>query len=641
MEKTIAIVRLWPGLANAELENTHRIKRAAEELGISVIEVDKNGYYIEDPTRELRHGEVDFVIHLHFETPKTYDAFSYVALWNPLRFFVDWGYERFSKNLISHDGFLSCGSEWADDHVRRLLWARHRPAEESFASFNHTVSSPLYSPVLLGSPKVFYAGINWERLASKGRHDTVFRLLDGENILRIYGPESVRGVKVWKGFKSYCGAIPFDGHSLIDEIAKCGVSLVLSSDAHAQSGLMSNRLFESLAAGAVVISDDNPFARRNFGSTLLYIDYDTKAQHVADQIRRHWTWVASNPDQALELAKAAQQIFLDKYGLKAQLANIVESHKDRMEWVRNNVLSSGEKVRVTVVVPLFDVSVTKLDTVKENLLAQSYNPDKVLFLVDKKASEQAIGMVSGFVEAFAAGVEVIRCDLFYRGRRNAMGNIVASLDPKEGPVIVMGEGERWFHDHLSSLVRPFEDDENCLVSRSDYILQHWDAQGNEFRDFFVARTRPPHSFEYGTHLFKGSIVSRNQIFFKYLDGRYFMQALDRIGHDGVRLSDRMTYMRDISVLDKVGGVVDEAVQRNVWDECQRAFPIAHMQEVSQDQTYGTLVASYEYLSEGEKQFLSVMTLKNIPLPRPLRVLFLLLYRLITFPWSLRRRSKAR
>ena len=60
-----------------------------------------DGSLLDAPTVRVSLENVDFVLHLHYDTPKLYDAFSFVALWNPLRFYHEWGYERTSRNLHS------------------------------------------------------------------------------------------------------------------------------------------------------------------------------------------------------------------------------------------------------------------------------------------------------------------------------------------------------------------------------------------------------------------------------------------------------------------------------------------------------------------------------------------------------------
>ena len=82
-------------------------------MGLECIVMDPEGVRLDCPEKRVTGRDVDFVISLHFETPKAYDVFSFVALWNPLRFFKDYGYRHYSKNLLTHDDFLSCSSTWA------------------------------------------------------------------------------------------------------------------------------------------------------------------------------------------------------------------------------------------------------------------------------------------------------------------------------------------------------------------------------------------------------------------------------------------------------------------------------------------------------------------------------------------------
>ena len=73
-----------------------------------------------------------------------------------------------------------------------------------------------------------YCGINWEKLTGKkGRFDELLKKLDENNLISIYGPEIFHGIRPWEGYRNYKGEIPFDGISMIKEIAKCGIALVI------------------------------------------------------------------------------------------------------------------------------------------------------------------------------------------------------------------------------------------------------------------------------------------------------------------------------------------------------------------------------------------------------------------------------
>src|SRR5579883_1069105 len=353
-----AVIKLWPNLKTAEDECIARLKNTAKCLGLECLEVDSFARLLAYPHTQLTQADVDFVLNLHFETPKRYDIFSFVALWNPLQFFHDWGYRRFTRHLLTHDDFLSCGSRWADDHIRRHL-ATDPMREPPQLHLYHSLSEPILPPTT-GESKLFYAGINWERISNKPqRNGKLLSLLDKTGDLQIYGPKLFQGVEVWAGYKSYHGPVPFDGASMVRLIHKAGVSLVLSSEAHRESELMSSRLFESLAAGAVIICDDNPFARRHFGKALLYIDTSLDPQETYDQIQSHLIWIRSEPEQSKELARAAQEIFRKNFSLDGCLQKIyaeLPARKERLEILRSPIVRD-EKLSVIFLIPEFHPNV--------------------------------------------------------------------------------------------------------------------------------------------------------------------------------------------------------------------------------------------------------------------------------------------
>ena len=265
-----AVVKLWPEIKTAEDECIARLKIAAASLDLECIEIHADGRFLDAPDRFITKEDVDFVLHLHYDTPKIYDVFSFVALWNPIQFYHEWGYSRTSRNLLTHDDFLSCSSPAADDHVGRLIRrsVTHLPP---FFNLYHSIADIVHPPSL-GDHKLLYTGINWEALGrGKSRHQELLKRLDKTGLLRIFGPTIFQGVRVWKGYNSYVREIPFDGISMLDEIAKAGIVLVLSSPAHKQSELMSSRLFDMSLPGHA-ISDENNFAKKFFGDPRIHSD---------------------------------------------------------------------------------------------------------------------------------------------------------------------------------------------------------------------------------------------------------------------------------------------------------------------------------------------------------------------------------
>lgn len=388
-----AIVKLWPELKTAEDECIARIKLAAAAIGVDCVEINFEGRPIADPSRVLTKSDVDFVIHLHYDTPKAYDIFSFVALWNPVAFYSEWGYQRTSRNLISHDDFLSCSSVAADDHVTRLI--RHSKTHlPALFKLYHSTPALARTPSL-GAGKLFYVGINWEAVSGgKSRHQNVLRQLDATGIMRIYGPREFLNVNVWAGYQSYVDEIPFDGVSMIDKIAEAGISLVFSSAAHKQSALMSNRLFESIAAGALVICDENPFAKKFFGDCLLYVDSRATTDEICSEIRRHVTWANTHRDEALAMIAEAQRRFQEQFALIKNLTDLYDGLPERKraldQLAVSGVVAERHVVGVYLLTPKLERSVVERHI--ENANSQTAAEAVFTLVVDKIALESGAGL---------------------------------------------------------------------------------------------------------------------------------------------------------------------------------------------------------------------------------------------------------
>ncbi len=460
MKGRFAVVKLWPNLKAAEDENIARLKITASRMGLKCIEITPEGEIIGGRGFFISSENCDFVIHLHFETPKIYDVFSFVALWNPVKFYHDWGYERFSKHLLTHDDFLSCSSTWADDHVRRLISGDHIHLPPKFTLY-HSLSEPVFQP-LLGGLKLFYAGINWERLGKgRSRHQELLDLLDKTGDLRIYGPKTFQGVDVWAGYDSYQKEIPFDGISMIREIAKCGASLVLSSDAHKQSELMSNRLFESLAAGALIICDENPFARKYFGDSILYIDTRDRAEKQYEKVVEHLAWANSNPESANEMAVTAQNIFLEIFSLDRSIAEIYRGFSSRKNELESRIFPVEAKNPLVRIFCLVDKCERELICDQINALSvQSYKKFSVTFVVEPNVLNEFRGAIDEVAEGAGFEYEYFSSS-FFEGelgeiKRNlSIGKILQDcIDNLRGEnyCLFLAPNERMLSGHLKVLV---------------------------------------------------------------------------------------------------------------------------------------------------------------------------------------------
>ncbi|WP_394789274.1 glycosyltransferase family 1 protein [Rhodoferax sp.] len=525
-----AIVKLWPDIKTAEDECIARLKMAASALNIECIEIHADGSFLSDPKVKVSKSNVDFVIHLHYDTPKRYDAFSFVALWNPLKFYHEWGYARTSRNLTSHDDFISCSSQAADDHVARMIRtsATHLPA-----NFHLYHSTPdVIHPPSIGEGKLFYAGINWEAInGGKSRHQEVLKRFDKTGLLRIYGPTVFQGVKVWAGYDSYIKEVPFDGISMIHEISKAGIALVLSSQAHKESELMSNRLFESIAAGALVICDENPFAKNFFGESLLYIDSRCSVEQIFLDITCHLQWVQSYPDLALEKIAKAQGIFRDRFTLIRNLGDLyggLSQRKQQLRDCQNPSSAPWIQVRLNLLMPQYSAKVLRAHL--ESVCVQEYPYFSPVLVVDSLDFVKYRSEIMAALASSKVAIELVEIDFVKSGirpdirLRTRLGAIIQNLlktNTSADAFMVVAPNETLFSNHLAVLCGALQRDPGVNCAATAAVLIDGDTPVHavhELIDFGHVNHSGPCG--YGRFIFRLAAIPRDiDIALPYLDGR--------------------------------------------------------------------------------------------------------------------------
>lgn len=523
-----AVVKLWPGIKTAEDECIARLKIAAAALGLECIEIHADGRFPEEPDKIVVKTDVDFVLHLHYDTPKFYDAFSFVALWNPVQFYHEWGYSRTSRNLLTHDDFLSCSSPAADDHVGRLIRkaATHLPP---FFNLYHSIADIVHPPAL-GEHKLFYAGINWEALRKGGsRHQELLKRLDKTGNLRIFGPTLFQGVKVWDGYDSYVREIPFDGISMINEISKSGIALVLSSQAHKESQLMSNRLFESVAAGALVICDENNFARKFFGESLLYIDSRCSVEEIFDAIENHLAWAKRNPEEALKMVAKAQDIFREKFALQKNLSDLYQGFSNRkLELIKRQRPEADVRINVRLYLLLPAYSEDILNAHIAGVAAQEYENFSPVLIIDTTEAGKYRSNIKNTLAKSPVPIDVLEIDFLAYGlnkeikTRRRIGEVIAEvleLTSQADAVVFVAPNEKIFSNHLQvlagSLVR--NPGANCAAAAA--ILKHPDQPVHGIHERIDFRVfNPVYPIGYARFIFRASAFPEDlNLALPYLD----------------------------------------------------------------------------------------------------------------------------
>ena len=316
----IAIHNLYFGEFVAEAELSRRICAAATNLGWEAIEVGSS--------TQINQVKPDFVLSLHFRTPKLTEYPTYGCMWNPPS--VIESDLAFIKNILTYDGYLS-SSGTVDAWLHHLLYGR---SKQSFTiPFYTSCNHALYRPPNLENPHLVYLGTNWDG----PRFKPLFEALDPQEFMEVYGQELA-----WAYLQnSYRGTLPFDGISVLNTLNQAGVGLCLHTPQHCAAEVPSMRIFEIVASGAIALCEPHPFITANFADSVLYIDPDLSPTEKAHQIAQQIEWIRHHPEPALAMSQAAHQIFLERFTLENLLLGILPHHQALIQQKGFVVNSSG------------------------------------------------------------------------------------------------------------------------------------------------------------------------------------------------------------------------------------------------------------------------------------------------------------
>lgn len=485
---TIAVPLTWPDIKNAEYEVIKRFCIAAENIGSRIIVTNNNGYPVwasddspVDDTRPLGRNDVDFVLSLHFESPRLTDVYSYYAIWQPVSFYFDFGYETSVEKVMTHNDALSCSSDLADAHVRSLMGSARPETPDQFPYLFHSPPEPYYAPKITDEARLFYIGINWERLGStKGRHHELLRLLDEHDLIDIYGPRVFLGKRPWEGFDTYRGEIPFDGTSVVRALAGSGICLAMSSGPHQQSGVMSNRLFEGLAAGAAVIANPHAIIDKYFADVVYEIDDTVSDEEIFFQVKGIIEDIRRDPDAANERARIGQERLRELFSLEKSLQALINQHDGREKAYLKANTAAG-KSEITVVFPYRGHRQSEAARVIDDLAEQSGIKLHLVFVCDASfAAGAGKALIDGLKGKFAS-TKVIT-DVFGSSSVAATTGqaLVAALPHiKTDHMAMVRTGERFFSEHFSALSRRLMDDPDAQVAASGKLEETYEGTARE------------------------------------------------------------------------------------------------------------------------------------------------------------------
>ena len=580
MTNAFAIIHTWPDLRNAEYEVLQRLLMASQRVGVSAVVIDDNAKVLwASPELALTEGSqlpddsVEFVLSLHFLSPRVVDVYSYITLWQPIDFYHQFGYQKSIDCVTSHNDLISCDSDLADHHGMNLFVGVGRAPIEPLPKMFHMLPEPFLAPKISKDSRLFYIGINWERLGrEKGRfHDTLVTL-DRKGLIDIYGPEQVHGTPVWDGFSAYRGEIPFDGVSIKNAINQSGICLALSSASHKHAGIMSNRLFEGLAGGAAIIATPNPIIDKYFKSVVYHVD-DTRGEAIlGQQIIEAMRMIHADPAEATRRATEGQRILREFCSLEDSIRTLFADNKARIAHHEANFLAEAE---ISVVIVYKGENISQLGKYLRQFERQKKVSVHLFIICSEQFAERHRLDTSQLCANSIRSVSLYPINLDPssvvfdgpRATRDRTGptilKILAAVKTSYFAFACMDEVV--FTDHYATVVKAIIDTPTSMAGCSGMIIKSLGADRVEKRTFHSARFVELDSIvlvhglnQVGRFVFRSDLLSaRCQHLIPLLDGEehsYF--RLSALLAGPLAQSNYATYMLDESAANEVGRPVE-------------------------------------------------------------------------------------
>jgi len=288
-----------------------RIKIAGEKLGWTVYLDENEGCQLQ------KIEQLDWVICL-----LTNNKYFHPGCSNYLTVFHPFSYLDEERKLLpfgeKYDGYLLTIND--RDTIENSLQQKNK--EFHFIPFYPSVYGVPYREVVLNNLVTMIPA--WSNRLHQVKFKKLYKLLSESGIAKFYGVKKIEDISD----DSYMGPIPFDGVSVINILQRHGIVLIMHSNIHNEEQIPSGRIFEAAAASTVIISDENPFVKKHFGDSVFYIDTSLTARTIYDQIQGHLDVIFREPNKALEMAKAAHQIFMDNFEMSDQLLKLEAMHRE-------------------------------------------------------------------------------------------------------------------------------------------------------------------------------------------------------------------------------------------------------------------------------------------------------------------------
>ena len=593
VQYSLAIIYPWVGADTPEKEFILRLQIAADKLKLGLNIINDQGYLLNDDfkltNKKISEDDLDIVIATHYLDQKLLDAFYYYTLWAPPGYLIQkYNYSEITSNFLNYDDYLIESDQFAFSHLQSILLNSNYQLN-NYSALPPSVPSQLSLEPIKNPKYIHYCGTNWDlNIHSKGsRHQGLFKMLDEASFMKFFGPEkhSQTGTQLWQGFNSYKGYIPFDGRSMLEEINKCGIALCFSSKEHRQSGLVSCRLYEACAAGAVIISDDNPFIQKHFKEAALFVDYDENDLDSAyKQIIEKYNWIQHNPTQAREMALKAQQIFQNKFCLTKLLKNIVEKHQSRIKKVDSYC---SHKVNDETVDVFYFFNHPQCSSEEERILAN---------IVSNIKKQNFRNMNLRITCNFHLSPEIDKClqklnfnNYFiqekevYKNKKRVLSSGFAFhefMNESNADYFIISSGkETWFSNHISQLKRSLEDSPDSHISYSSVIYQFEESKSR--LTCYSSKLKIEDIYNLNSFYNSGQLLMKNSVK-DYLPD-YVFKFIDNNEHDLLSLFSMLKLKKEILFTKKntlvTPKLLNKKNQEMYTELCQKNYQKKFIQDL--------------------------------------------------------------
>jgi phosphoglycerol transferase len=426
----IALINSWPNLENsAEASFIERFRRAAEKIGHRAFAVVTSD--------DIEACDPDFVIALDEISPKLTSVPTFGAMWTPPLLYHREA--RRSRSILSYDGYL-VGSDPIRSYLKDFEFSLGITRPKSEFLFLPTASFDELPPRRGSSWELGY-GVHGG--GDRPQRDLV-AALEAANLIALSG-----------------------------EPSEHGVALCLHTDEQHGADMPSAELFEAAAAGAVIIADELPLARRVLGDAALYIDTKASRADAVDQVGSHLAWLNAEPARGRRLAARAHEILKGGFDLATAIARCCEFAERVIQDTRQSrhvaiaALQDAEPARpsrlsgsplrppvASAAGALVDIVVRageRPPKIVERALRSIARQDGGLYraiVVDYKGDEELKGAAEGFRAPTMTVTYVRSADTGYRS-----SSLWAGLTRVEAPFFaVLDDDDSVAPDHFPSLI---------------------------------------------------------------------------------------------------------------------------------------------------------------------------------------------